>query len=119
MGLAFWFREDHIEWGDEPIFVTADDFLKIADKQKREEKDKYAPPTGKLGEAINFLADTLKDGRVLATTIKQAGRENGISIRTLWRALVFLDGQSKKTMESGKFYWGLSRHWHTDDPQTE
>ena len=119
MGLAFWFREDHIEWGDEPIFVTADDFLKIADKQKREEKDKYTPPTGKLGEAINFLADTLKDGRVLATTIKQAGRENGISIRTLWRALVFLDGQSKKTMESGKFYWGLSRHWHTDDPQTE
>lgn len=121
MGLAFWFKEDHIEWGDEPIFATADEFLKMAEKQKREEKDKekHTPPTGKLGEAIDFLADTLRDGRVLATTIKHKGRELGISIRTLWRALVFLDGQSKKAMESGQFYWGLSRHWHTDDPQAE
>ena len=78
---------------EEGVFVTADDFLIIAEKQKRDAKEKYTPPTGKLGKAIDFIANTMKEGRVLATTIKQAGSEIGISIWTLWRALVSLVGR--------------------------
>jgi hypothetical protein len=90
----------YIIWDDAPVDYTADQALAAAAK--------YAKDGGSsLEKAKELLSDLLANGDIAAKDGEEAGRENGISKRTLERARKELGVKAAKNGFDGGWTWTL------------
>ena len=93
-----------LQWEDEPVPVTADDFLRDVPQQ--------GPPRDHvLCDAVDWLRELLRDGRsVPAAEVHQLAKTRGISYGTLRRAFNELGCQSLRQPRDAEhpFLWRLS-----------
>jgi hypothetical protein len=91
-----------LQWEDEPVPVSADDFLRDVPQQ--------TPPRDHLlCETVNWLEELLRDGPQPAGEVQDVAKARGISYGTLRRAFCELNVQSKKVVRDGKSFqmWQL------------
>jgi putative DNA primase/helicase len=88
-----------ILWDDAPVDVNADQAIAAASSAIKD--------GGALNDAKEFLRDLLANGPVDAKEGEEAGRANGISVRTLDRARKDLGVKSDKTGYQGRWQWTL------------
>jgi RecA-family ATPase len=87
-----------VKWESEPVEITPDAILADA-----ETKDRMTA----LDEAIEFLREILKNGRVHSEEIKKEAEKTGISQKTLRRAKKRLKIKSEK--DGSKWFWSISK----------
>ena len=102
-GLAFRIEHGEVRWIDEEVDVTADEAL-------AERQDEDEGRSGKLGDAVDFIAKALAEGDQRATDMKTWAKQNGITERTLARAKDKLGVVSDPIVGRGKlvWFWSLS-----------
>lgn len=97
-GLAYTIRPGTVpvvEWGG-AVTVDATEALTTDPTEER----------NALGEAMEWLQKTLKEGQVAATQIRADARANGIAERTLWRAKKKIGAMAEKIGTC--WFWKLS-----------
>ena len=97
-----------IEWLGEST-ITANDVLQPNDDDKSHKK---------IDQAKDFLLDILEGEAVLADTVKQSAKDQGITPRTLRRAKKMMQVRSVKEEFQGKSAWELPdcmKVWADDD----
>jgi putative DNA primase/helicase len=86
----------HIIWQREPVDVTASEAMQAATENRS---------PGARDEAKEFLLDYLAGGPMPADTVKEAAEANGVSERTLRRAMKEL--RIKPRQEEKQWFWEL------------
>jgi hypothetical protein len=74
-------------------------------------------PTTKVGEAVEWLSEVLRDGERASDWLMERGKEEGYSRATLFRAKDKLDIRAVKRGMS--WFWGLSKDEALTEPKTE
>ena len=77
--------------------------------------DHAEPKDNRIQEAKDFLLEVLADGSVPSDEIKEQAKEQGLAVKTLFRAKGELGIKArKKGYEDGKWYWELQTDHNQD-----
>ena len=105
-GMSYYIRETagvpFIQWGDEPIVISADDALGKPDDGDHE--------TTLAEDAVEWLRDVLAGGPLPAKEVQAHGKNAGYSTATLRRAQAAIGIKPKRiggAADDGKWVWSL------------
>lgn len=102
-----------IEWGDEPLAITAEMALSAEQEASQAVRDRHDAPERR--EAEKWLREVLDAGPVASKEVEAAAKAAGLSMRTLKRAKESIGVESFKEGFGRDAVW----HWRLPDARTQ